>query len=338
MLALQIVEPGQSRVIEAPMPCPGPGEVLLRITRVGFCGTDLSTFLGVNPLVSYPRIPGHEIAGEIVELGAGVAGWSVGEEALVFPYSECGACSSCLAERPNCCRYNQTLGVQREGAMAEFFATPATKLIRAAGLSNEERALVEPITIGFHAVARGEVSGGDTVAVFGSGAIGLGIVAAAAFRGARVIAIDVDDAKLELARRCGANETINSRHDSLPERLRDLTEGHGPKVTIEAVGRPETFVAAVEHVSFAGRVVFVGYSKSPVEFDSKLFVLKELDLRGSRNALRSDFATVIEFLQSGRFPSAEVVSHRVDLGAAGDILATWSKSPQAFSKIQVAFT
>ncbi|HEX6961044.1 MAG TPA: zinc-binding alcohol dehydrogenase family protein [Lacipirellula sp.] len=337
MLALQIVQPGESQVIEQPTPEPGPGEVLLRINRVGFCGTDLSTFRGVNPLVSYPRIPGHEIAGEIIELGAGVTDWSVGEEVLVFPYNACGACSACIAGRPNCCRFNQTLGVQRDGAMAQFFATPASKLLRAEGLSSEERALVEPLTVGFHAVARAGVSSADTVAVFGSGMIGLGIVAAAAARGARVIAVDIDDGKLDSARRAGASETINSHRDSLGERLRDLTGGHGPSVAVEAVGRPETFVAAVEQVCFAGRVVFVGYSKPPVEFDSKLFVLKELDIRGSRNALRSDFAAVIEFLRAGRFPSEEVVSHRVPLKAAGDTLRSWDQAPHGFSKIQVEF-
>jgi L-galactonate 5-dehydrogenase len=337
MLAFQIVEPGASRIVELPRPTPAAGEVLLSICRVGFCGTDLSTFRGVNPLVSYPRVPGHEVSGVVVELGPGVVGWSVGDSAAVFPYKECGKCSACLASRPNCCRHNQTLGVQREGAMAEYVAIPAAKLLRADGLSHGEQALVEPLTIGFHAVARGAVKERDKVAVLGAGAIGLGAIAGAARRGATVIAVDVDDAKLALAQRCGAEVGINSRRESLHERLAELTGGHGPDVVIEAVGRPETFVAAVEEVCYAGRVVYIGYSKAPVEYDTKLFVLKELDIRGSRNALPADFAAVIEFLQEGRFPTDAVISHCVPLEQAGAMLKAWSDAPERFTKIQLEF-
>lgn len=337
MLALRIEKPGFAKVFETPRPEPAAGEVLLRVRRAGFCGTDLSTFRGANPLAAFPRIPGHEVAGEVVELGAGVTGWSVGDEALVFPYTECGQCSSCLAGRPNCCRYNQTLGVQRDGAMMQFASVPAGKLLRADGLSHAERALVEPLTIGFHAAARGNVSEGDTVAVLGVGAIGLGAVAAAARRGARTIAVDVHDAKLQLAQRCGAAVGVNSQQESLADRLRELTEGHGPSVIIEAVGRPETFVAAVEHVCFAGRVVYIGYSKAPVKYDTKLFVLKELDIRGSRNALPGDFADVIAYLQTNQFPVDSVVSHCVRLDEAPETLAAWDRAPHDFTKIQVEF-
>ncbi len=337
MLALQIVAPGDSRLLELPRPKPAAGEVVLAIRRVGFCGTDLSTFRGANALVSYPRIPGHEVSGVVVEMGADVAAWSVGDSAVVFPYTECGACSSCRAGRPNCCRYNQTLGVQREGAMAEYVAIPAGKLVRAEGLSHGEQALVEPLTIGFHATARGAIKEGDIVAVLGAGAIGLGAVAAAARRKATVIAVDIDDAKLDLAKRCGASAGVHSRQESLHGRLQELTGGHGPDVVIEAVGRPETFVAAVEEVSFAGRVVYLGYSKAPVEYDTKQFVLKELDIRGSRNALRTDFAEVIAFLQEGRFPTADVITHCVSLDKAGAMLEAWDRAPEQFTKIQVEF-
>ena len=236
MKALEITRPGAARLVDRPEPTPAPGELLLRIHTVGYCGTDLSTYRGRNPLVTYPRIPGHEVAAVIAGLGDGVTDWTVGEQVLVFPYTECGACSSCLAGRPNCCKNNQTLGVQREGALAEFATIPAVKAMRAAGLSPRELALVEPLTVGAHAIARGQVAASETVAVFGCGAIGLGAIAAAAYLGARVVAIDVDNAKLDLARACGAAESINSKHEDLAGRLKDLTDGHGPAVVVEAVG------------------------------------------------------------------------------------------------------
>lgn len=335
MKALEITEPGVAALVDRPDPVAKPGEVLLRINTVGYCGTDLSTFRGKNPLVSYPRVPGHEIAATIAEVGDGVDQWQTGQRVLVFPYTACGECSSCLAGRPNCCKSNQTLGVQRDGLLAEWGALPADKLLSAEGLSSRQLALVEPLTVGAHAAARGQVAAGEWVAVFGCGAIGLGAIAAAAHRGARVIAIDLDDSKLQLAQACGAAATINSRETDLQAALAEKTEGHGPSVVIEAVGLPQTFQAAVDVVAFAGRVVYVGYSKQPVEYETKWFVMKELDIRGSRNALRSDFEWVIEMLQSGVVPTDRIVSHTTPLAEAVEALAGWSADPGSVTKIHV---
>lgn len=335
MKALEITEPGSVRIIERDAPEPGHGEVLLRIDTVGYCGTDLSTFRGINPLVSYPRVPGHEVAGTVERCGDGAEGWSAGESALVFPYTECGRCSACLVDRPNCCKDNQTLGVQRDGVLSEFAVVPAGKLMRAERLSARELALVEPLTVGAHAAARGEVGPDDRVAVFGCGAIGLGAVAAAAEHGATVVAVDLDDRKLAVAEACGAQVVVNSARDDLAEKLAELTHGHGPSVVIEAVGLPATFRAAVDLVAFAGRVVYVGYAKRPVEYETKYFVMKELDIRGSRNALREDFDAVIAMLQRGAFPIDQVITHETDLHEAPAALRQWSEEPGAVTKIHV---
>src|SRR5262245_39034502 len=168
MKAVEIAEPGKARLTERPEPKPKSGEVLLRVRRIGFCGTDLSSFRGTNPLVAYPRVPGHEIAATIAELGPGLgAPWRVGQDVLVMPYTSCGKCSACVAGRNNCCANNQTLGVQREGALAEWITAPVEKLIASDRLSLTEFALVEPLTIGFHAAGRGRVGAGDAVAVIG---------------------------------------------------------------------------------------------------------------------------------------------------------------------------
>lgn len=312
MKALLIPEPGQCHLVDRPEPIPVAGELLMQVKVVGYCGTDLSTFRGANPLVQYPRIPGHEVSG-LVD----------GKPALVIPYTNCGKCSACRQGRFNCCRYNQTLGVQRDGALTEWIAVPPEKLLTSAKLSLRELALVEPLTIGFHAVDRGAVTAKDTVLVFGCGAIGLGAIAGAAFRKAHVIAVDVDDAKLALAKKCGATEVAKT-----PVNIE-------PDVVIEAVGIPETFRGAVDLVSFAGRVVYIGYAKKTVEYETKHFVMKELDIRGSRNATPEDFRQVIALLESGVFPVGEVITKTVPLAEAGVALKAWSDNPAVVTKIQV---
>jgi threonine dehydrogenase-like Zn-dependent dehydrogenase len=182
---------------------------------------------------------------------------------------------------------------------------------------------------------RGRVSRSDTVAVFGCGAIGIGVLAAAANLGAKVIAIDVDDQKLALARKVGAGHVINSAAEDLHAELQGLTDGQGPDVTIEAVGLPQTFRAAVEETSYAGRVVYIGYSKQPVEYDTKHFILRELDILGSRNALPEDFRAVMAFLEKGTLPVEEVVTRVVPFAEAGDALAAWSANPSSVTKIHV---
>jgi threonine dehydrogenase-like Zn-dependent dehydrogenase len=184
-------------------------------------------------------------------------------------------------------------------------------------------------------VARGRVTANDTVAIIGCGGIGLGAIAASAFRGARTIAIDLDDAKLAIARLAGATELIHSRNENVAERLRDLTAGEGPDVIIEAIGLAETFRLAVEEVAFTGRVVYIGYPKDHVSYETKLFIQKELDVMGSRNALPEDFRAVMAMLDAGRFPVEEAVTAVVGLDQAPAMLAEWSDNPAAFTKIMV---
>ncbi len=335
MKAIEITGPGKVCLSEREMPVPHPGEVLLKINRVGYCGSDLGAFKGLNPLVTYPRVPGHEIGATIAGLGAGVTGWNVGQEVLVIPYSSCGECSACQKKRFNCCMKNQTLGVQREGMMCEYATAPVEKLMASKTLSLQELALVEPLTVGFHAVARGQVVSADTVAVIGCGAIGLGVIAGANFRGARVIAIDIEDGKASVAKACGASEFINSRTEDVSQRLKSLTDGQGPDVVIEAVGHPLTYRMAVEEVCFAGRVVYIGWAKTPIEYETKLFVLKELDIRGSRNALPQDFRDVIAMLEAGKFPLEAVITKTVSLVDAPAAMDAWAADPAGITKIQI---
>ena len=325
---------GDAAIMSVPDAVPAQGELLLKVRRVGLCGSDLNTFRGKNPMVSYPRIPGHEVAATIVEGSRAYPQFAVGMNVTLSPYTQCGKCPSCLRGRPNACQFNETLGVQRDGALAEYIAIPAGKLY-AANLSLKELCLVEPLTVGFHAVARGRVTAEDTVAIFGCGGVGLGAVAAAGFRRARTVGIDVDDAKLALAIKAGATDTVNTAREDLHTNLQELTQGRGPDVVIEAIGLPETFLAAVEEVAFTGRVVYIGYAKEPVSYETRLFVQKELDILGSRNALPEDFREVIQMLEEGRFPVEEAVSHTVAIDEAPAVLKAWSGAPAAFSKIMI---
>lgn len=339
MKSVQIAAPSEMRVAEIAAPKPGRGEVLVKMCYVGFCGSDLNTYLGRNPMVKLPVIPGHEIGGRIAGLGEDVpASLAVGQTVTINPYTNCGTCSSCLGGRVNACRYNETLGVQRNGAMADCIVVPWQKVIPAGAISPRDCALIEPMSVGFHAVSRAEVTDLDTVMVIGCGMIGVGAIVRAALRGATVIAADIDDEKLALARELGAKYTVNTMTENVHERLQELTGGHGPNVVIEAVGSPVTYVMAVDEVAFTGRVVCIGYAKSNVEFQTKLFVQKELDIRGSRNAMPSDFRAVIHFLEEHpAFPKDRLISAVATPETAHEAMRQWAAAPGKVFRILVKF-
>ncbi len=335
MKALIIQKPGEIALGSTAEPVSGGDEVLLRVRMIGLCGSDLNTFRGKNPMVSFPRIPGHEIAATVEEVRSPGSGLQPGMNVTLSPYTSCGQCASCLRGRFNACKSNQTLGVQRDGGLTDLLRVPAAKVFVAEGLSLEELCIVEPLTVGFHAVARGRVTEKDTVAIFGCGGVGLGAIAASAFRNATTIAIDVDDAKLAIAREAGAHHTINTKTENLHERLAELTKGLGPDVVIEAIGLPSTFTAAVEEVAFTGRVVYIGYAKDLVSYETRLFVQKELDILGSRNALPEDFGEVIRMLQQHRFPVKSAITRVVPFEEAPAAFTEWSNNPASISKIMI---
>lgn len=339
MLSIQISSPGKVELVEQEKPILLSDQVLIRIHYVGFCGSDLNTYLGRNPLAISPVIPGHEIGGTVEVIGKDVpAGlFAEGMSVTVNPYTACGKCSSCRKGRPNACEHNQTLGVQRNGAMSDYIAVPWGKVIPAPGISPRDCALIEPMSVGFHAVDRGAVSDIDTVMVIGCGMIGLGAVVRASMRGATVIAVDLDDEKLDLAKRLGATHALNSKSANFHEELMALTGGCGPDVVVEAVGSPVTYVLAVDEVAFAGRVVCIGYAKSDVSFHTKLFVQKELDIRGSRNAMPSDFNAVIRYLSRGNCPMEELISRIIKPEEVSETLQYWSENPGKVFRILAKF-
>ena len=338
MKAINIKGERQIGLVVMDEPVPGADEVLVRLEYVGFCGSDLNTYLGRNPMVKLPVIPGHEIGAVVEKVGEAVPEIiRPGMTVTVNPYTNCGKCPSCRNGRVNACQFNETLGVQRNGAMREKMVLPWTKIIPAEGLDVRTCALVEPMSVGFHAVERGAVSDIDTVMVIGCGMVGLGAVVRSALRGATVIAADIDDEKLALARQMGAAHTVNTMTEDVHARLQEITAGAGPDVIIEAVGNPHTYRMAVDEVAFTGRVVCIGYANSEVSFQTKYFVQKELDIRGSRNAMPSDFRAVIKYMQKGECPVDRLVSMVVSPQEAEDAMNRWAEAPGKVFRILVKF-
>lgn len=338
MKAVQILTQGEIKVVEIEKPRITNEEVLLKIEYAGFCGSDLNTYRGGNPMVKMPVIPGHEIGAVIEATGANVPqDLQAGMHVTVNPYTACGKCASCRNGRFNACEHNETLGVQRNGAMCEYVALPWSKIIPVGSLSTQTSALIEPMSVGTHAVSRGEVSSKDIVMVVGCGMVGLGAVAAAAHRGATVIAADIDDEKLALAKESGATYTVNTLTENVHEKIGHLTNGMGADVVIEAVGSPATYVMAINEVSFCGRVVYIGYAKQEVSFQTKLFVQKELDIRGTRNATPTDFQTVIELLTAGNVPTDKYISKIVAPEETPQAMAYWQQNPGKVFRILVTF-
>ena len=338
MKAIQITEPSVMKIIDIAEPQTGDDEVLLKMKYVGFCGSDLNTFRGGNPMVKMPVVPGHEVGAEIVKVGKNVPDvLKPGMTVTVNPYTNCGKCASCRNGRVNACEHNETLGVQRWGAMCEYLSLPWVKVIPAGQLSARTSALIEPMSVGFHAVSRAQVTDIDVVMVIGCGMVGMGAVVRAAQRGAIVIAADIDDEKLALAKQMGASYAVNTKTEDVHARLMEITSGFGPDVVIEAVGSIPTYQMAINEVGFTGRVVCIGYAKSEVSFQTKYFVQKELDIRGSRNAQPSDFRAVIRYLERGTCPVDRLISNEVEPEGAANAMDQWAANPGKVFRILVHF-
>ena len=319
--------PKQLELVDVDAPGRAADEVLVRITRIGVCGTDLHAYLGEQAFFSYPRVLGHELAAEVVEAPDG-SGFAAGDPLVVMPYLACGECVACRRGRDNCCTRMHVLGVQTDGGMQELMALPQRALLPARSLSSESAALVECLAIGAHANRRAATEAGEWVLVIGAGPIGLGVAQFAATRGARVIvadrsaervafwrnglggehAIHVSDQEVRAA--AGTSESSGEAETSLREQLADLTSGEMPTAIFDATGSAASMSAAVELLAHSGRLVLVGVSKQPLSFVHSEFHKREATLLSSRNAQREDFAEVIAALEDGSAQSTCMITHR----------------------------
>jgi len=333
--ALIVESPGSVRMAEVPVPDPGEDEVLIRVRCVGICGSDFNVYLGTHPFASYPRIPGHEVSGDVVESRSGR--FRAGDRVCVEPYFNCGSCYPCRRGRRNCCENNRTMGVQRDGAMCEYIAVPAEKIFRSErGLSYEELALVEPISIGAHAVRRSGLRPGERALVIGVGPIGLGVLQVAKLKGAQVMASDMNRRRLELAGLLGADHVVDPGEVDLARSVAEFTGGDGMDVVFEASGSPSGFLSAINSAAFGGRVVLVGTGTEEVTFSHPLIVKKELDVLGSRNSM-DDFPEVIGWMEGGRIDPRSIITDRYPFEEADRALRLVDIPERNFVKIMIDF-
>lgn len=312
---IRIMEPGVVEVSEAPIPRPQAGEALLKTLYGGICGSDLNSYRGTSPYVTYPRIPGHEFSAEIVEIEENALGLKKGQRVTANPYFNCGHCYSCRRGLVNCCESNQTMGVQREGAFAQYFTMPISRIYDGQGLDPRILALIEPLCIGYHGAKSADIRPRERVLVMGAGTIGLLAAMAAQKLGGDVSICDISQDKLDHAMRNGIESGfLCDDPECFLQNVNRITGGNGFDVTIEAVGLPETFQRCIDAAAFGGRVVLIGVGKDNLDFNFTVLQKKELKLMGSRNAVKQDFEHAIAMVRAGELDLSgiEIAEYALD--------------------------
>ncbi len=340
MKTIIIPEPGKVEIIDTPMPAPKPGEALLKVLCGGICGSDLGTYRGTFAYASYPRIPGHEFSAEIVDVNGDAPNLKKGMVVTANPYFNCGKCYSCERGLVNCCEHNETLGAQRDGAFSEYVCIPVERIYDGKGLSPDVLAAIEPFCISYHgAVTRGKVKAGDKVLVIGSGTIGVLAAIAAKSQGAEVYISDVAEKKMNYAvETFGLNGGIfNDGTENFIKKCFETTNGHGFDVAIEAVGLPQTFQAAIDAAAFGANVVLIGVGKKNLDFNFTLLQKKELNVFGSRNALKQDFLNLIDLVSAGKVDLKKVITNTYAFNDAPKAFADFAAHGADMLKVEIDF-
>ena len=322
MKTLICTTPGSFAYAEAEIPAIIPGNTLLQIKRVGICGTDLHAFEGTQPFFSYPRILGHELAADIIETDQ--PGFENGQAVTIIPYFNCGICIACRSGKPNCCTQIKVCGVHIDGAMVEHFSVPSYSLVHGEGLSYDELALVEPLAIGAHGIRRAAIQPGEFVLIVGAGPIGLGTIEFARIAGAKVIAMDVNNGRLDFCKnKLNINFTVNPLQENAVEKLMEITNGDMPTIVIDATGNLKAINNSFQYLAHGGRYVLIGLQKDEIKFSHPEFHKREATLLSSRNATRADFEHVIACMKKGLVNPTNYITHRVNFDQVKDAFAGW---------------
>lgn len=326
MKALCFAAPKQFTTIDIPEPeRPGPGMVLVRVHRIGICGTDISGYLGKMPFFKYPRIPGHELGVEVLEVGTGVTNIKPGDRCSVEPYMNCGDCHACRKGATNCCAKLNVIGVMIDGGMRERFLIRADKLHPSRSLSMEQLALVETLAIGCHAVNRGAPVAGEDCLIIGAGPIGLATLVFAKLSGARTIMLDMNQQRLDFCKTAmGVDVTVPLGTDVEGD-LRAVTDGNLPDVVIDATGSNVSMSNAFGYVAPTGRLVYVGITTSDVTFKHPTFHRPEGTLLCSRNALPPDFTRIIGLIENGQIDTQPWITHRTPIDSLIEVFPSYTK-------------
>ncbi len=327
--------PGSFEYSDQPVPVVSKDHAIIRIKRIGICGTDLHAFEGTQPYFSYPRVLGHELSGELVEVD-GADDFRKGETVTLIPYFNCGTCVACRSRKPNCCVRLKVFGVHIDGGMKQFISVPSYSLVRGAGLSDEALALIEPLAVGAHGIRRAAVKPGEFVLVIGAGPIGLGVMQFAEIAGGNVIALDINARRLEFCRtKLKVRHTIDGSKDNVAGLLSEITNGDMPSVVIDATGSQKAINQAFQYMAHGGRYVLVGLQKGEITFNHPEFHKREATLMSSRNATREDFESVISALRSGTIDPVTYITHRVGFGQLKENFPGWLDPERGVIKAMV---
>lgn len=323
MKALICTQPGTFEYRDIPSPVLKPGHAIIKIKRIGICGTDLHAFKGTQPYFSYPRILGHELAGDLIEAD-GADGFVPGEAVTIIPYFNCGTCIACRNGKPNCCTNINVCGVHSDGGMLEYLSVPSYALVKSNGLTYDELALVEPLAIGAHGVSRANIQPNEFVLVIGAGPIGLGTMEFARIAGAIVIAIDINDNRLQFCKdSLQVQHTINATTEDAMERIKEITGNEMPTVVIDATGNQKAINTALQYLAHGGRFVLIGLQKETINFSHPEFHKRETTLMSSRNATRKDFEHVMNTMKRRLVNPATYITHRAKFDEVKDLFETW---------------
>jgi 2-desacetyl-2-hydroxyethyl bacteriochlorophyllide A dehydrogenase len=334
MKALICLEPGVFEYRDIETPLAKPGQAIIKLHRIGICGTDLHAFEGTQPYFEYPRILGHELAGDLVDFDK-APGFQPGESVTIIPYFNCGICIACRNGKPNCCTTIKVCGVHIDGGMVEYLSVPSSSLVHGNGLSHDQLTLVEPLAIGAHAVRRAAIQPDEFVLVVGAGPIGLGTMESARIAGGQVIAMDINEDRLKFCRdNLHVLHTVNALNDPL-EQVREITRGDMPAVVIDATGSRKAINEAFQYMAHGARYVLVGLQKGTIEFSHPEFHKREGTLMSSRNATREDFDRVMDSMSKGLIDPTAYITHRVPFENVKDEFASWLDPANGVIKVMV---
>jgi 2-desacetyl-2-hydroxyethyl bacteriochlorophyllide A dehydrogenase len=323
MKVLTCTTPGTFEYSTGIKPRLSKGNAIIKIKRIGICGTDLHAFEGTQPFFSYPRVLGHELAGELVEFD-NAPGFKVGEAVSFIPYFNCGSCVACRTGKPNCCTNVQVCGVHVNGGMTEYLSVPSYSLLHGVGLSYDELVLVEPLAIGAHGVRRADVKPGEFVLVIGAGPIGLGTMEFARIAGGKVVALDINNKRLQFCKdKLRVAHTVNALSLNVTEQLMEITSGDMPTVIIDATGSLKAINTGFEYMAHSARYVLIGLQKGNLSFSHPEFHKREGTLMSSRNATREDFEHVIASMKQGEVHPTTYITHRVVFENVKDEFEHW---------------
>ncbi len=329
--------PGKFLLKEKEAPVQAKGEALLRIKKVGICGTDLHAYSGNQAFFTYPRILGHELASEVVAVDTNDKGIKVGYKVVVMPYVSCNNCIACRNGKTNCCTNIQVLGVHTDGGMQELITVPIDLLIPSQDLSDDEMAIVEPLAIGAHAIRRAQLQPNETIVVVGCGPIGIGIMKLAQIKGAKVIAIDMNQQRLDYAKKkIGVDHIVNGGEDAV-EQISKITNGDMATAVFDATGHKGALESGPNYMSHGGRYILVGLSKGELTFSHPAIHAKETTIMCSRNATLEDFEHVISVLEDGKFPTDSFITHNVNFDQMISNFDSWLDPSNGVIKATVDF-